>query len=147
MFIKYMYIFAAIIVFIIICYLLHLFYNTENKGTDNFIFVSPNTETIKPKESKTYVGEDGYRHFSDSDKRVHVWVMEKSIGRKLNYGEVVHHKDGNKLNNKLENLRLFSSQEEHDRFHREHLKNHGSWYEEVPEYTNYKKYREYARQY
>lgn len=36
----------------------------------------------------------------------HVLVMEKSIGRYLTDDEVVHHKDRNRKNNKLSNLRL-----------------------------------------
>lgn len=111
----------------------------------------PKYEEPKPhykiKERKTYIGENGYVHFLDSDKLVHRWVMEKSLGRRLSYKEVVHHIDGDKLNNRIKNLKLFSCQEEHDKYHREHLKNYGTWYEEVPEYINYKKYPEYARQY
>lgn len=101
----------------------------------------------KTRGRKTYVGETGYVYFLDSDRLVHRWVMEKSLGRKLFYEEVVHHIDGNKLNNRIKNLKLFSCQEEHDRYHRDHLKNYGTWYEGVPEYTNYRKYPEYAKQY
>lgn len=101
----------------------------------------------KTREKKTYVGKNGYAYFLDSDKLVHRWVMEKSLGRRLHYEEVVHHIDGDKLNNRIKNLKLFSCQEEHDRYHREHLRNYGTWHEEVPEYANYKKYPEYAIQY
>lgn len=40
---------------------------------------------------------------------VHVVLVEKSIGRRLKRGEVVHHIDGNKLNNSLENLHLMTN--------------------------------------
>ncbi len=40
-------------------------------------------------------------------------VVEKKIGRYLKKGEVVHHKDGDKSNNKLSNLKLFKSSSEH----------------------------------
>lgn len=43
----------------------------------------------------------------------HRLVMEKMIGRYLHPSEVVHHKDGNKLNNSPENLQLFSENSEH----------------------------------
>lgn len=40
-------------------------------------------------------------------------IMEKKIGRYLKKSEVIHHKDGNKSNNKLSNLKLFGSSGEH----------------------------------
>lgn len=42
----------------------------------------------------------------------HVLVMEKHLGRYLNPGEVVHHIDGNKSNNAIENLELKASNAE-----------------------------------
>ena len=55
------------------------------------------------KDSKGYVRE-------------HILVVEKEIGRFLNKGEVVHHIDGNKLNNNIENLKLMSDYE-HRKLH------------------------------
>lgn len=46
----------------------------------------------------------------------HRYVMEKVIGRPLTRGESVHHKDGNKSNNTIENLELLSRCE-HSRLH------------------------------
>jgi len=105
-------------------------YYENNEITKSFI--KPNYRTG---ERKTYIGSNGYVYFLDSNKLVHRWAMEKSLGRRLRREEVVHHIDGDKLNNRIENLRLFSNQEEHDKFHREHLKNYGTWYEEIPEYV------------
>lgn len=50
----------------------------------------------------------------------HRLVMEKEIGRTLLPQEVVHHNDGNKQNNNIVNLTLFSS-------HSEHMKIDSAW--------------------
>lgn len=50
-------------------------------------------------------------------RHIHRIVAEKMLGRKLKKGEVVHHIDGNKTNNKPENLMIFKSQSEHAKFH------------------------------
>lgn len=39
----------------------------------------------------------------------HRRVMEKTLGRKLEKWETVHHKDGNRRNNRLDNLELWAS--------------------------------------
>jgi hypothetical protein len=46
----------------------------------------------------------------------HQLVVENKIKRMLVKGETVHHIDGNKLNNELNNLMLFKSQNEHKSF-------------------------------
>ena len=66
---------------------------------------------------KTYIDNNGYLRFNDSNKLVHRWIAEKNIGRKLYPDEVVHHQDGNKLNNSPNNLQVFSSQDEHHSLH------------------------------
>jgi len=48
----------------------------------------------------------------------HRLIMEQNLGRYLLPGEIVHYKDGNKKNNRPENLQLFPSDKEHRRFHR-----------------------------
>ena len=65
------------------------------------------------RKAKTYVSANGYRKFKDSGKYVHRWAEEKKLGRKLNPEEVVHHRDGDKLNNSPSNLKVFRSQREH----------------------------------
>ena len=80
---------------------------------------------LKHVPSKTYIDEDGYLRFKDSDIPVHRWVAEKKLGRELRPGEVVHHKDRDKLNNDPSNLWVFGSQEEHDRVHEEDALRHG----------------------
>ena len=51
---------------------------------------------------------------------IHRTVAARLLGRELQPGEVVHHKDGNKQNNNPKNLMVFQSQAEHARWHREH---------------------------
>jgi hypothetical protein len=41
--------------------------------------------------------------------REHRWVMEQTLGRKLESWEHVHHIDGNHLNNSIENLEVLSN--------------------------------------
>ena len=54
----------------------------------------------------------------DGYVRQHILVMEKHLNRFLEGYEVVHHKDGNRQNNKIENLELFNSQGEHLKHHK-----------------------------
>ena len=102
--------------------------------------------TIKPlldyKTKKTYKFH-GYLRFKDSGVYVHRWVMEKHLERRLRPEEVVHHIDGNKLNNDINNLMLFSSQKEHDNYHRECKRRYGTWYAYLPDYNEGVRYIRY----
>ena len=49
----------------------------------------------------------------ESYQKEHVVVMEEQLGRKLTKDECVHHIDGNRQNNKLENLVVIPSNKHH----------------------------------
>ena len=50
-------------------------------------------------------------------RHAHRVVAEAMIGRKLRPGEVVHHKDENRLNYSEDNLEVLASQKEHAKLH------------------------------
>lgn len=66
-----------------------------------------------------YVNKNGYRMIStgggkyESEHRIE---MEKHVGRKLKKEEIVHHINGDRLNNRIENLEIMTLGE-HSRLH------------------------------
>jgi hypothetical protein len=55
----------------------------------------------------------------------HVVVMMKHLGRAMVDGEVVHHKNGDRTDNRLDNLELMTAGE-HQRYHSLHTRNRNS---------------------
>lgn len=52
---------------------------------------------------------DGYLRNSKTDKYIHRETMESYLGRKLLPEEFIHHKNGNKGDNRIENLEIHTN--------------------------------------
>ena len=74
-----------------------------------------------------YLDFRGYLRYVSNRMLFHRTRVERNIGRKLKIHEVVHHIDGNKRNNLLENLHLCSSWQEHESIHILQLNRYGDW--------------------
>ena len=82
---------------------------------------------FEPSIGKVVVGKDGYpeiyigksypyRPGGYRSIREHIYVMETHLERRLEANEVVHHIDGNKTNNNIDNLFL-TTIEDHNKIH------------------------------
>lgn len=56
------------------------------------------------------------RHRKEIYQREHRIIMETHLGRKLRYNEIVHHKNENRKDNRLENLEV-QMRGDHARYH------------------------------
>lgn len=62
-----------------------------------------------------HVGVNGYRYIQN--KLEHRIIAERALNRSLGSTEIVHHIDGDRLNNSLDNLMLFEGHDAHANYH------------------------------
>ena len=70
-------------------------------------------------EKNGYINKSGYRIICVNGKQraEHRVIMEKHIGRSLQGKEVVHHKNGIRDDNRIDNLEIFKSHSDHMKIH------------------------------
>lgn len=71
------------------------------------------------RRGEEYINTGGYKVLFFNATRIleHRYIIEQHIGRKLKRSELIHHKNGNKLDNRLENLLVVNQaahRKEHD---------------------------------
>ena len=74
---------------------------------------NPQTEFKKGQKAWNNKGRncDGYiKVYTPDGRRIreHRWVMEQVLGRRLSIDEIVHHKNGDRRDNRPENLQVMS---------------------------------------
>ena len=91
-------------------------FKTGNKPINSGI---PLSEERKKYLSKLNYGKNNPRWEGKYARSHHTYrkEVENLIGKKLNDGEVIHHKNGNTFNNSKENVIIFKNHSEHMKYH------------------------------
>ena len=76
----------------------------HNDEYSNYVFTNKYLAILMPEHHRAR--KDGYVY-------LHQLQAERLLGRDLFDGECVHHKDGNKYNNSLDNLLVFKTNSDH----------------------------------
>lgn len=80
----------------------------HNNEYSNYVFTNKYLAILMPAHHRAR--RDGYVY-------LHQLQAERLLGRALRKSECVHHKDGNKYNNSLDNLLVFKTNSDHVSFH------------------------------
>src|SRR3990167_5867616 len=83
------------------------------------VFCGRDCYHIHQRRNNGFIDSKGYRRLTIDGKHIfeHRLVMEQLLGRKLLTTEVVHHINGERSDNRIENLSVFDNQSEHMTHH------------------------------